>query len=145
MRWMRSQPRTVRSRIWASGRGRPDSRSRLSMVASTTIVVTPLPLLRDGGELLGLMLGEQRLRQLREVAVHDVVDLVEREPDAVIGHPPLREIVGTDALRPVARADEGFARRGFLRLLLAQLFVLDARRQHGKRLFLVLVLRAPVL
>src|SRR6267142_42796 len=142
---MRSVPRIRRSSISASGRGRPDPRTRPSIVVSARTVVTPSPLLRDGGELLGLMLGEQRLCQLTEVAIHDVVDLVEREPDAVIGDPPLREIVGADALGAVARADEGFARRGFLRLLLTQLFVLDACRQHRKRLFLVLMLRAAVL
>src|ERR1700704_3073830 len=108
MRWMRSQPRTVRSRISASGRGRPDSRSSPSMVVSARTVVTLSPLLGNGSELFGLMLGEQRLCKLREVAVHDVVDLIEREPDAMIGHPPLREIVGADALGAVARADEGF-------------------------------------
>src|SRR5882672_3384297 len=142
---MRSVPRIRRSSISASGRGRPDPRSRPSIVVSATTVVTPSPLLRDGGELLGLMLGEQRLCQLTEVAIHDVVDLVEREADAVVGDPPLRKIVGADALGAVARADERFARGGFLRLLLARLLVLDARGQDRKRLLLVLVLRARVL
>src|SRR6266852_2368562 len=99
----------------------------------------------ERGELLGLVLCEQRLRQLGKIAVHDVVDLVEGETDAVVGDPSLREIISADALGTVARADQGFARGGFLRLLLAPLLVLDARGKHRERLFLVLVLRAGVL
>src|SRR5947207_6433813 len=104
-----------------------------------------LALFGERGELLGLVLGEQRLRQLRKVAIHDVVDLVEGEPDAMVGDPSLRKVVSADALGTIARADQGFARRSFLRLLLAPLLVFDARRKHCERLFLVLVLRACVL
>src|SRR6266853_6562428 len=86
----------------------------------------------ERGELLGLVLGEQRLRQLGKIAVHDVVDLVESETDAVIGDPSLRKIVSADALGTVPGADQGFARGGFLGLLLAQLPVLDARRQRSE-------------
>src|SRR6266852_3597721 len=99
----------------------------------------------ERGELLGLVLCEQRLRQLGKIAVHDVVDLVEGETDAVVGDPSLRKIIGADALGTVPRADQGFARGGFLGLLLAQLPVLDACRQHREGLFLILVLGAPVL
>ena len=35
---------------------------------------------------------------------HDLIELVERQVDAVIGHAALREVVGADALRAVARA-----------------------------------------
>src|SRR5467141_3824630 len=99
----------------------------------------------ERGELLGLVLCEQGLRQLGKIAVHDVVDLVEGKTDAVVGDPSLREIISADALGTVARTDQGFARGGFFRLLLAPLLVLDARREHRQRLFLVLVLRAGVL
>src|SRR5713101_1261282 len=105
----------------------------------------PSTLFGERGELLGLVLGEQRLRQLGKIPVHDVVDLVEGETDAVVGDPSLRKIISADALGTVARADQGFARGGFLRLLLAPLLVLDARRKHRERLFFVLVLRARVL
>src|SRR5205814_4999563 len=93
-----------------------------------------LALFGERGKLLGLVLGEQRLRQLRKVAIHDVVDLVEGEPDAVVGDPSLRKIVSADALGTVARADQGFARGGFLGLLLAALLVLDRseERRVGK-------------
>src|SRR5262249_10044442 len=103
------------------------------------------PLLGERSQLLGLQLGLQRLRQLGEVPVHDVVDLVQRESDAMIGDPSLREVVGAYALGAVTRPYERLARSGFLRLLLTHLLVLDARRQDGERLFLVLVLRACVL
>src|SRR6266487_4298596 len=148
MRRTRSQPRTEQSNNSASMRGNPDSRSKPSIVATVSRVFIRCPgspLFGECGELLGLVLCEQRLRQLGKVAIHDVVDLVEGETDAVVGDPSLRKIIGADALGAVARADQGFARRGFLRLLLAALLVLDARREHRERLFLVFVLRARVL
>src|SRR5882757_303779 len=144
----RSHPRMEQSNTSPSNRGNPQSRSRLRIVAPVSTAFTPEPastLIGERGELLGLVLGEKGLRQLGQIAVHDVVDLVEGETDAVIGDPSLRKIIGADALGAVARADQGFARGGFLGLLLAALLVLDARREHCKRLFLVLVLRAPVL
>src|SRR5712664_360040 len=144
----RSQPRMEQSNSSASNRGNPDSRSKPPIVAPVSIAFIPEPastLIGERSELLCLVLGEQRLRQLGKIAVHDVVDLVEGETDAVVGDPSLRKIIGADALGTVARADQGFARRGFLLLLLASLLVLDARREHRERLFLVLVLRARVL
>ena len=48
----------------------------------------------------------ERVDQLVErVARHDLVELVEGQVDAVVGHPALREVVGADALGAVARAD----------------------------------------
>src|SRR5438045_1513997 len=74
---------------------------------------------REARELLGLMFGRQRPGDLVQVAVHDRVDLVEREIDTVIGHAPLREVVGADPVRAVARADEALAGGSLLvRLLL---------------------------
>src|SRR5216683_8247194 len=144
----RSQPRIEQSNSSASNRGNPLSRSKPSIVAPVSTAFTPgsaSTLIGERGELLGLVLREQRLSQLGQIAVHDVVDLVEGETDAVIGDPSLRKIISADALGTVPRADQGFARGGFLRLLLAPLLVLDARRKHRERLFLVLVLRARVL
>src|SRR5437867_7451833 len=129
----------------AAVRTRAASRLSLRRFRPRSLRDPPSALFGERGELLGLVLREQRLRQLGKVAVHDVVDLVEGETDAVVGDPSLRKIVGADALGTVARADQGFARGGFLRLLLASLLVLDARREHRERLFLVLVLRARVL
>ncbi len=58
--------------------------------------------LAQRGELLGLVLGGQRPGQFGQVAIHDVLDLVQRQVDAVIGDARLREVVGADALGAVA-------------------------------------------
>ncbi len=81
----------------------------------------------------------------RAPAFHDRLDLVEREIDAVVGHTPLREIVGADALGTIARADLVLAGSGArIRDALA-LHIEEARAQdiHGPRA--VLVLRALLL
>src|SRR5262252_2189503 len=70
--WARSQPRTVLSSTSASPRGRPDSRIKPAMVGAADAASTSA-LLGECRELLGLQLGLQRLRQLGEVTVHDVV------------------------------------------------------------------------
>src|SRR6266853_4991494 len=144
----RSHPRTEQSNNSASDRGNPDPRSKPPIVAPVSTAFIPGPastLIGERGELLGLVLGEQRLCQLGQIAVHDVVDLVECETDAVVGDPSLRKIISADALGAVPRTDQGLARGGFLGLLLAQLPVLDARRQHREGLFLVLMLGPSVL
>ena len=46
----------------------------------------------------------QRIDQLIQIAVHDGVDLIKRQADAVIRHPALREIIGADPLGTVAAA-----------------------------------------
>src|SRR5688572_2006292 len=84
-------------------------------------------------QLLGLVLGSERRDQLVNLTIHDLVDLVEGEVDAMVGHPPLREIVGADALGAVAAADQGLARGRRLRLLVANLLVLDARGENAER------------
>src|SRR5207342_2972546 len=96
-------------------------------------------------QLLGLVLGGERVKQLVELTVHDALDLVQGQIDPVVGDAALWEVVGADALRAVARADQRLASRGGLRLLLAHLLVADARGQHAERLLPVLVLRARVL
>src|SRR5947209_10168665 len=59
-----------------------------------------------GGELRRLMLGGERIDQFAQGLAGDHLrQFVERQIDAVIGHPSLREIVGTDALGTVAGAD----------------------------------------
>src|SRR6266581_290834 len=101
----RSQRRTEQSNSSASNRGSPQSLSKLPIVAPVSTALTPGPvsaLFGERGELLGLVFCEQRLRQLGKIAVHDVVDLVEGETDAVVGDPSLRKIIGADSLGPVA-------------------------------------------
>src|SRR5262245_40498871 len=88
-------------------------------------------------ELLGEQRGGEGVEQLVELAVHDALDLVQREVDAVVGDAALREVVGADALRAVAGADQRLARRGGLRLLLAHLLVADARGEDAERLLAI--------
>ena len=99
---------------------------------------------RQRGELLGLMLLRERVDQLVEVAVHDRVDLVERQVDPVIGHAALRKIVGADALAAVARSDQALAIDASFAGA-PSLLVEQPRRQHRHRLRAVAVLRAVVL
>ena len=62
------------------------------------------------GQEFGLMFGHQRRHQFfQRRALDDLVELVEGEVDAVVGHPPLREIIGADALGAVAGADLALA------------------------------------
>src|SRR6185503_20528987 len=117
----------------------------ISSSSAAFTVCTASARLREAGELLGLVLGGERRRDLREVAVHDRIDLVQREVDAVVGDAPLGEVVGADAVRAVAAAHEALPLRGFLRLLLAHLLVLDARGEDPPGLLAVLVLAPRVL
>ena len=77
------------------------------------------------------MLGGQAVDQFVEVAVHDGVDFVEREIDAVIGDAALREVVSADAFGAVAAADQAFARGGDFRGLFAFLPVFEARGERS--------------
>ena len=70
---------------------------------------------------------------------------VQRQVDAVIGHAPLREIVGPDPLRTIARPDHRLARRPTARRQPLALGLVQPRAQHLQRLGLVLVLRFLVL
>ena len=72
---------------------------------------------------------------------HHLVELVERQVDAVVGAAALGEVVGADALGAVARADLILA-VGRAHLVEALAFgVVDARAQDLHRLGFVLVLR----
>src|SRR3954462_803059 len=101
--------------------------SRTALMVS----IAPSRVLGEAGELLGLVLRHQRAGDLVQVAGHHLVDLVEREVDAMVGHAALREVVGADAVAAVAGAHEALAGRRFLGLLLAHLLVLDARGEHA--------------
>src|ERR1700731_3115708 len=72
---------------------------------------------------LGLMLADQRMNQLVQIAIHNMVELVERQVDTVIGHPALREVVGADPLGAIARTHQALACGGFLGVLLLRLLV----------------------
>jgi hypothetical protein len=87
----------------------------------------------------------QRIEQLVEIAVHDLVQLVERQIDAVIGHPPLRKVVSADALRSVAAADLQTPRPGLRAALLLLLRGKQPRAEQLHRAGAILVLRALIL
>src|SRR3954469_22969971 len=69
----------------------------------------------EAGQPLRFILGGQSADQLVQLAFEDLGEAVEGEVDAVVGHPPLREIIGTDALGAVARSDHRLAHPGPLR------------------------------
>src|SRR5688572_2503000 len=94
---------------------------------------------------LGLVPGDDRAHQLLEIAVDDAVQLVQREPDAVVGDAVLREVVGADLLRTFAGAHHAAAFVADLVLLLLELQVEQAATQHLERARLVLDLTAFVL
>src|SRR5215471_2419986 len=104
------------------------------------------PILSPASAALGrqefrLMLGHQRVDDLAQrLALDDLRQLVEREVDAVIAHPALREVVGADALGAVARADLAAPLGGAGGVLLLPLMVVESRPQHGQRLGAVAVL-----
>ncbi len=104
-----------------------------------------MALSRERRQLLRLVLLRERIHDLIELAVHDGVDLVQRQVDPVVRHAALRKIVRADALAAIARADERLAVRGFLVLALAALAVEQAGGEHAHRLRTVAVLRTVVL
>src|SRR3569833_2847857 len=58
----------------------------------------------------GLVLGDQRIDHVvQRLALHDLGQVVERQVDAVVGHPALRVVVGADALGTGAGADLALA------------------------------------
>ena len=56
------------------------------------------------------MLCDQRFDDLLKTASEDFIEFVQREVDPVIGDSTLWEIIGTNALRPVAAADQAAER-----------------------------------
>ena len=97
------------------------------------------------GQLLRCLVGLQRRDHITQIAFHDAQQLVQREVDAVVGEPPLREVVGADAVAAVAGADQAFALGGVFGGALAAVFFLDARGQYAQCLRFVAVLAASVL
>src|SRR5258706_11054890 len=76
-------------------------------------------------ELLCLVLCGERADDVVQFTVHDALDLVQGQADAVVGDAALREVVGADALGAVARPDQRFARRSGLGREVLLLLVLD--------------------
>src|SRR5690606_19147778 len=119
----RDTPSTCCHSMRASSGGSALSCSSERRVATASVVT-------QRSQLLGLMLGTQCADQFVEVAFHDLTQLVQGEIDAVIGDPPLREVVGANAFGTVTGAHQALALRGFLRLRFLLLLVFQARGQH---------------
>src|SRR6478672_12732195 len=96
-------------------------------------------------ELLGLEFLRQRADQLIEIALHDRVDLVERQVDPVIGHASLRKVVRADPLAAIPGTDQALPVRCLLLLAFPALLVDEPRRKDRHRLRAIAVLRAVVL
>src|SRR6266545_6085122 len=109
-RYSRVRPRAWASRTSAVRRGAmtPLSSSREVPCRSAVLTVTG----SDGRAVLGLLLqlfglvvGGERFHDHVQFSVHDEVELMQGEADAVVGHAILRKVVGADLLAAVARAD----------------------------------------
>src|SRR5580698_10159776 len=73
------------------------------------------------------------------------VQLVQRQPDAVIRHPVLRKVIGANLLAAVARAHLLLAFLGQLRILPLHFLLIKPRPQHAHALLAILDLRLLVL
>src|SRR5260370_29052843 len=97
-------------------------------------------------QLGGAVGGGERVDDLVErFARHHLVDLVERQVDAVVGDATLREIVGADALGAVAAADLALPIGGARRGERLTLHLIEPGTQHLQGARPVLVLRLLVL
>src|SRR3546814_6594998 len=94
---------------------------------------------------LRLILGDQRVDQLVHLPLDDLGQAVERQVDPVVGHAPLREIIGADAFGAVARPDHRLARRRLGAVDLFALEIVEPRAQHLHRLGAILVLATLLL
>jgi hypothetical protein len=86
-----------------------------------------LAIVTQCGQLSRLMVGDQRINHLIDLAHHHPVELVECQVYPVVGHPALGEIVGSDPFRPVTRADLTAARLGPLVVGSLPLHVVEPR------------------
>ena len=104
----RGRPSRNPSSSSASSRGeslRPSSaRAPLRNSSATVLggVKSRARLLNLLRQFFGLVFLIQRTNQLIEVAVHDIVELVEREIDAMVGDSALRKIIGANTFGAIA-------------------------------------------
>src|SRR5713101_3195163 len=99
---------------------------------------------RSGAQRLRLLLRRQGVDKRIDFAVQHVVELMQRQVDAMVGDAGLREVVSANSFRAVARADHRTARLCDLRVLLRVGSLEQPRPQDLERARLVLVLRLLV-
>ncbi len=80
-----------------------------------------------------------------QVAFHHAVEIIQRQPDPMIGDAVLRKVVGANFFFATAGADLRFSMRGIFGFFLALLFLEEPRAHDAQRFFLVLLLTATVL
>src|SRR3569623_1108785 len=111
--WLRVSPKTWASNTSASTRGeaRPVSCSAASARQSAILLCCNEYMgsqrrasIAECGELLGLVLIDERVDDVVEIALDDIFQFIQGEVDAVVGEAALWKIVGADALRTVAAA-----------------------------------------
>ncbi len=97
-------------------------------------------LLAHGSELICLMLPSQRLNNGIKVALHNLIELVESQVDAMIGHASLRVVIGANSVRSIARPHQGAPLSGLrsCRLLLGRIEKLRLQQRHGSGSILML-------
>src|SRR5262245_3322783 len=129
-------PSTPARRSWAVAR-----RSASASVSGWTATSSGIADLVHGRQFARLMFCYQSIYQrIERGAFQDLIELVQRQADAMVGDAPLREIVGANALRAIARADLALALRGprLGRLLALELIKTRAQHLHGEPAVLVL-------
>ena len=99
-----------------------ESRSVAARRIVSTPVLAPCPrILVQAAHLVAELLAvvvDQRVGHRLQVAGDDLVEVVQREADAVVGEAVLREVVGANPLAAVAGADERLALGGPLGVFL---------------------------
>src|SRR5579872_3127793 len=119
-------PASRRASSSASSSGIPASRSRRRAAATWSWMVLKAHR-RRVFQFFGLIEGDRLVEELREIAVEDFDEPVRREVDPVIRDAVLREVVGADFLRALARAHLAAAVLRDRFLLLAHLHLVQPR------------------
>ena len=89
-------------------------------MGSICVFISVIPLFFALGlELLGLVKGDQSVKQFVQIAVEDGFNLIQCQTDAVIRHPALGIVVGADPLASVTGAHLELPLRSDLFILLA--------------------------
>lgn len=73
------------------------------------------------------MVRNERVDHLVQIALHDLIQLIERQVDAMIGHSALREIVSPDTFAAIPAADLALAVSGAFRVRRLTLHVKETR------------------
>src|SRR4029077_2608368 len=89
-------------------------------------------------ELFGLVIRGERFENGVELSIHNEIQLMERQADAVIGDAVLREVVGANFLAAVAAASLSAPLRSQRCLLLFQLQFVQPGAEHALGLGAVL-------